>query len=192
MKSDLGVSGSVDMVIKADVSMAPHSTSSPYCKVVTSPQSLTWSQWGSKTFPVDSNEDGWIRTDLTYQLSVGVVANALDVLTNRLSVTLIPNTVLTSSVGDTPLVTTVDVQAGAAPGSPTGNLYPVMWMAIVVVAVAAVLSYIIPLARKRSSPSSAQSPSGRPVQGSFKYCGTCGQHFGRSANFCPRCGRGQR
>ena len=81
---------SVDMVIKADVSMAPHSTSSQYCRVETSPQSLTWSQWGSKTFPVDSNEDGLIRTGLTYKLSVGVVANALDVLTDRLSVTFNP------------------------------------------------------------------------------------------------------
>jgi hypothetical protein len=183
---------SIDLVIRTKVSMAPPSTSSPYCSVATSSQSLMWSHWGSKTFSIDSSEDGWIRTGLTYQLSVGVVADALDLLTDRLSVTLIPDIDLTTTSGSDPLVTMVDIQGGPAPANPQSILYPVMWVMIVAVAVVAVLAYVFPLVKKRIAPISAGSPSPVPVQEGIKYCGSCGQQVSRGATYCPICGRLQR
>jgi hypothetical protein len=132
-----------------------------------------------------------VQTYLNYQITVGVVANVLQILTGALSMTLIPDTVVTSTAGNYPLVTTVDVRNDETISPFMGNTGVIPLVAIVaVVAVAVVVILALKHRKVKSAPPTVASPSQVSVQNQsrYGYCSSCGQRMSDAASYCTRCG----
>jgi hypothetical protein len=181
---------SINMVIKTKVSMDQPIISSTQCSLTSSPQSMTWGQWGSKTFTVDSSADSRVQTHLNYQITVGVVATVLQALTGALSATLIPDTVITSTAGNYPLVTTVDVRNDETTSLFMGSAGFIGLVLIVLGVVVVVVILASKHGRTKNAPPTMASPPQMPVQNQIhhRYCSNCGQRMSDAASYCPRCG----
>jgi uncharacterized paraquat-inducible protein A len=127
---------------------------------------------------------------LNYQITVGVVATVLQALTGALSATLIPDTVITSTAGNYPLVTTVDVRNDETTSLFMGSAGFIGLVLIVLGVVVVVVILASKHGRTKNAPPTMASPPQMPVQNQIhhRYCSNCGQRMSDAASYCPRCG----